>query len=719
MRGRESLPLPLAFVALTPSLETSEEREARLLRELTESKGHVEQRRRELFEGLTSYLEELGADHHLLLALEDIHLGDAESLDFLAYLAWRMGENHIRLVATSLPLSEQPPAVKSLMEGLVAAGLLHTVDVRPLTEDETRQYIGLLAPGLTFSESIMARWYSTTEGNPLFLERLVRGELANLGPAAASSGKIMDLPRGEEARMARHFQIRDLRENERHVLSYASVIGKRFPFSVLQKSSGEDEERLAETVESLIHRGIVRETGEEYLEFIDDNTRKEVYETLNVVRRRSLHQKVAEALESQTITGPQHVYDLAQHWYLAGADAKSLDYNLRAADLAKAAQAQHVTIVHLERAVEAFARLHPNDYTGQVSLAIDLALQTDAVGEIERGISIITSQLEGAKKAADFPLREEGRLKIFLGRLLVHGGELQKAGPTLEEAIAILGKMERESPLLANAHRLRGSVAFYSGDYPLAQDHYAIALKLLESSGTPLDVARVRLSLANVQSLQPNVSLSSVEALYLSAAKVLEEHGNPGEAALAINNMGLVHMNVKDFAAAIRLMEQALSTAEKGKDPRTMGWIECNLCDALIRDHQLQRAEEMNKQAEGHISKVGDKLGFISIHMNGGRILTEQGDFARAEASIMEAYRLAQKGELIPDELEALLRLADIAARRGDAEGARKRLAEIDPVQMEKVRPDLAADKVAVEKAISEIVSPPALARETEPGAEG
>jgi tetratricopeptide (TPR) repeat protein len=700
--GKASLPPPLALVALTPTFRSAEEREARLLQALSEGKGHVEQRRREIFDGLVNYLEDLGADHQLLLALEDLHLGDEESLDFLEYLAKRMGENHIRLVGTVLPTLEQPPAVQTLVDTLSADGLLHTVEVRPLTEAETQEYIGLLAPGLSFSEAIVTRWYLTTEGNPRFLERLVLGEIASLGPAAEGSGKIVDLPRGEMARLALHLDVRELKENERDVLSFACVLGKRFPFATLQKSSGEEEERLAEVLESLIHSGIIRETGDENYEFIEDKIRKEVYGNLDETRRRTLHRRVAEVLEKQPITGPQSVYELAQHWYMAGVDAKSLDYNLRAADLAKAAQAPEVAIVHLERALEVFPRLHPEETTGHVSLVVDLALQLDSMGEIERGVTLITSNMESAQRAKKpLPTREVARLYLYLGRLYLHGGELQKSGPILDDAIKILGAMEKEAALLGNAHRIRGSVAFYSGDYPLAQEHYVIALRLLESVGNPVDVARVRISLGNVQSLQPEVPLAKVESLYLSAAKVLEEHGNPGEAALAINNMGLVHMNAGDFPAAIRLMEQALKIADKDKNPRTMGWIECNLCDALIRDHQLQRAEAENRKAKEFISKVGDKLGFISIHMNGGRILIEEGDYARAEASIMDALQLARAGSLTPDEVEALLRLADIAARKGDAEGARKRLAEMDPARMAKVRPDLAPDKEAVEKVLN------------------
>jgi tetratricopeptide (TPR) repeat protein len=710
--GRIS-PTPLPLLAFTPSVKSKEEREAHLLEALSEGKGHVEQRRRELFDGLASYLEDLGTDNQLMLALEDIHLGDAESLDFLDYFARRMGERHIRLVATALPTPRQPPEVRTLVEALVKEGLLSTLEVRPLTVSETMSYIALLAPGRSFSDAVISQWHSVTEGNPLLLERLVREELAHPGVAAAMPRRIAGKPSAAEVPLVLQSQVRKVREDERQVLVYSSVLGNHFPFALLHEYSGEDEDHLSEVVDSLIHRGILRETGEEYLDFVDDGIRREVYGTLDPARRRQLHQKAAETLEAHDIAGPQRIYELAQHWYVAGVDEKSLDYNLRAADLAKAAQAPEVAMIHLERALEVFPRLHPQDPAGLVSLVADLALQLDGAGEVNRGVSLLTSNLEAAKRASgSFPPREMARLELFMGRLLIHTGELQKAELHLEGAIEVLGKMEQEAVLLGNAHRLRGSVAFYSGDYPLAQEHYAVALPLLEKAGTPLDVARMRISIANVMSLQPDVPLSTVESLYLSAAKVLEEQGSPGEAALSLNNMGLVHMNAEDFADAIRLMEQALQTAAKGNDPRTMGWIECNLCDALIRDHKLQRAQEVNRKAQGHISKVGDKLGIISIHMNEGRILTELGDFVPAEAAILEAYRLAKAGALVPDEIEALLRLADIAARRGDAEAARKRLAEMDPAQMAKVRPDLAHDKEAVEKLIERLTSPSAKTQE-------
>lgn len=719
-RGERAL-VPLGMLPFEGETESAQAREARLLEALSGDAPSVEEGRMELFDGLSSHLEDVAAESPLLLVLEDMHHADEGSLEFLSFLARRTRTSSLSIIVTSLPEPEVPPHVRVHLEALAKEGLLRRLPLRPLTEPEAAEFVESLAQGKPVAEATLTKWHTLTEGNPLFLEQLVRGEL--LSPATPSevgpTAETGELPRGEELRQALRRRLRDMKEPERRALSYASVLGKEFSFPLLHRASGEEEEKLAEAVESLVRRGLLREKGGERYEFIHDELRVEVYTSLTEVRRAILHRKVAETLERELpregSPDPRLIYELARHWFLAGADEKALEYNVRAAELGKKSLSPQTAAHHLERALEVHRRLRPEDRAGETSLAIELALQLDAFGEVPRATSVLEDLLGRAHRSREsFSPRDRARIAVHMAKILIHSGEVIRAFPLTDEALEALGK-EGDPQLVGHAHRLRGTVEFYRGRYAEAEKEYEGARGFFEKAQSPLDVARTMISLGNVMTMtRPPRPVAEVEALYLGPIQELETRGEASEAATAANNLALFYLERMGLAQAVRQMERALQLAEKGKEPRMLGWCEFNMADLKLRMGELAQAEELNRRARGHLERVGDKIALIQVALNEGRLLQARGDFPHAELALLDAYRQARQVSLEPDELEVLLRLCELSVQRGEYDSASQKLAEIERRSIRSVRPDLLPEleKVRATLTANGIELPPPLALE-------
>lgn len=688
--------MPLGMLPFEGETESAQDREARLLEALSGDAPSVEEGRMELFDGLSAHLEDVAAESPLLLVLEDLHHADEGSLEFLSFLARRTRNASLMIVVTSLPEAELPTHVRVHLEGLGKEGLLRRLPLRPLTEPEAAEFVEAFAQGKRVPEATLTKWLTLTEGNPLFLEQLVRGEL--LAPAATTESlagsSVTELPRGEELRQALRRRLREMKEPERRALSYASVLGKEFPFPLLHRASGEEEEKLAEAVESLVRRGLLREKGGERYEFVHDELRAEVYTSLTEVRRAILHRKVAETLERELpregTPDPRLIYELARHWFLSGSDEKALEYNLRAAELGKKSLSPQTAAHHLERALEVHRRLRPGDRSGEASLAIELALELDAFGELPRATAVLEDLLGQAHRSRDaFSPKDRARLAIHMAKILTHAGEMQRAFPLTDEALEALGK-DGDPQLVGHAHRLRGTVEFYRGRYPDAEKEYESSRVYFEKAQSPMDVVRSRISLANVKTMtRPAPPVAEVEALYRGPIEELEARGEASEAATAANNLALFYLEQVGLTEAIRQMDRALHLAERGKDPRMLGWCEFNMADLKLRLGELDQAEDLNRRARGHLERVGDKIALIQVALNEGRLLQARGDLSHAELALLDAYRQARDVSLEPDELEVLLRLCELSVQRGDYESARQKLLELESRSFRSIRPDM------------------------------
>jgi tetratricopeptide (TPR) repeat protein len=660
----------------------SEERLTEMLRSLGDATEPVRARS---FAPLAEPFVQSSREAPVVLALENIGDADTPSLEFLEYLAARIPSERIWLLLTCTAPGGLPEPARRLLEALPRLGPVDRWVLRPLAPSEVAEFVAWVDPARTIRPHELTLWYTQTGGNPLFLEQILRAERRST-PSLWDQARDSGVPFTDFV-LAR---LGEIPEEERRTLSMAAVLGREFGFSLLTVALGTDEERIAECVERLVERGLLRESPPDLIEFSREDLRELAYGSLTEPLRRLLHQRAAAAFAQTGRSDPDAVFALAHHTYLAKQDADSIDYNRRAAEIAARAFSPEIARIHLERALEGHRRLGTRDRTEELEIVLELALALDRVGELGRAESLLREVLaRGAPSPGAGPAAE--LLPVYLARILTDEGRWDEARHLTDELLSTPERTTHPTARLA-LHRLRGEIEYYRGEYDASRQYQDRALEIARAQGDRREAALVTVRRANALAMNPETVQEAIPA-YREAYEELLSLGDRAEAAYALLFLGVTLSQHGRVREGLVELENAVELAEGSSDLRELAWALFNIAD-LRRDlGQFEVARRSNTRSRDILTRIGDRFGLAQTYIIAGKIALAEGRPDEAERELLEAFRLVRELKTEPDELEVLLRLGEVALLRGDRGLARQRAEELERRAIGRLRPDLLADQ--------------------------
>ncbi|MGI0154530.1 MAG: ATP-binding protein, partial [Thermoplasmata archaeon] len=445
--------------------------EERLLDALGEADDRGDAIRDPLWTGIAEQFLAFTQRGPTVLILEDLHRADEPSLEAIEQLARQLQNRPLWILATVRPYAGLAEPRRARLEGLEAATHAGRIHLRSLTSNEVAEFLRRREPGRIFSSEEVARRHSETGGNPLLLEQFERRLL----------GARDSLPGTRRAGAAGGVDaLAGLDDAEERVISVAAVLGSEFPFALLLRASGEDEEHLAEEIDRLVGRGLLFERPGELLAFPDDRVRTEVYDHLTESRRRLLHRRTAEALEAGGSADLTTIYALARHFYLGKVDEKSIHYNREAAEVAVRSFSPEVARDHLERALESHRRLRPDDWDGETEIVIELARQIDHHGELQQAEMLLREHRARRGLRRRLSPHVLALLDLYLARILTDQGEwreAEKTSRTVLDSVDLAGQPRTQM----NGRRLLGEALYYMGRYEDALHEFDELLRLAQT----------------------------------------------------------------------------------------------------------------------------------------------------------------------------------------------------------------------------------------------
>jgi tetratricopeptide (TPR) repeat protein len=668
--------------------------EDRLLQALDSADEHGAAGRLSLLNGIATQFLEFTKRGPTVVVLEDLHRADETSLAALEFLSGQFQNRPLWILATIRPPSSLPEARRVRIESFEATTHAERIPLRPLNSVEVAEYLFHRDPNRVFSGEEVARRFSESGGNPLLLEQLERRLEGSRGPSPAPGREVSGEP-----------VVPPLDELGERVAAAGAVLGPEFSFSLLLRASGEDEESLAETVDRLVGAGVFLERPGENLAFADERVRARVYDGLNESRRRLLHRRVGEALEASGRADLPTIYALARHYHLGKVDDKAITYNRTAAEVALRADAPEVAVEHLGRALESLRRSRPDDWEAETDLVIELAQQVDRVGRLEEAERLLRHHLARRDLKARVSPAIYALGELYLAKILTDRGEWHEAESTLRKMAepASVEQLAGHPTVLMAMHRLLGEALYYAGRYPQALAEHTEELRLAGETGNTRARALGEVRRANVLGMMGEHE--SAITLARNAAKTLEALDDPSEAAFAHLFVGVViaglPANPPRYTESIAAFAEAMRLGEKARDPRRVAWALFNTADILREMGQLAEASQQNARSREILERIGDRFGLVNAMIVQGKILTDLGEYERAEVELLDAYRIVRELKAPADEVDVVLRLAQLSYARGDQASAGRRVVELERNHLPTLRPDLAVDFERLKNALA------------------
>jgi len=351
------------------------------------------------------------ADGPIVVVVDDLHWADSGTIELLRFLVTRLASVPVLFAAVyrndvldvdaariaALAALEREAGDVVVLEPLPDAVIEGIID-SALGDERAR------VPAET-----IARLVELSEGRPFFAEELLRGVLERL---ARNSSAEPTVPANILASVRERFA--GLSDDDRNVLLYAAVIGRRFGARFLIALL----EMPPATVFGALRRArdlqlVIEEDDEEGDRFAFRHalTREAVYAELLRAEARILHGQVAEKLVRFE---PVDIAAAAEHFWRAGNPSAAL-WNERAGAAAASVHSYADAIVHFERAFKV-----ADDPALRASLAERTAAALYALGETERSAEWYASAADEYERAGE--LRRTWRLRLRQARILVELG---------------------------------------------------------------------------------------------------------------------------------------------------------------------------------------------------------------------------------------------------------------------------------------------------------
>ncbi len=308
-----------------------------------------------------------------VVVFDDLHWADPASVDLVLHIM-RMVERAPLLLVCATRQEQSAPGWKIVEAARSGPAERYSeIVLRPLSAHDSDHLVDELLTVADLPEGMRRQILDKSEGNPLFVEEVVRtlidsgavvrDETGARWSATDNGDADIDLPDNLQALLVA--RIDRLEEGVRRTVQMASVIGRSFYYRVLKRIT-ELGDSLDPYLVRLQNAELILETGrspEREYAFRHSLTQEAAYNTILLRRRREFHRSVGEAMEELF---PDRYEELAQRLAHHFAEARVADKALRYYTLAG----------------DAAMRLYANaEAAGHYGEALQLALRQNGSGE--------------------------------------------------------------------------------------------------------------------------------------------------------------------------------------------------------------------------------------------------------------------------------------------------------------------------------------------------
>jgi hypothetical protein len=518
------------------------------------------------FDATTSFLRNAAARRPIVIVLDDLHAADIATVRLLEFLAHRLHGARILAIGTHRAgwSRHDDSEIAVALADLAKAG--QRIVLGGLSRDDVSDLAAGHSP--QSPSRLIDRLHSLTEGNPLFVDevmRLLTAEGASGTPGDLGVGRL-PVPDGVRETIRR--RVDPLPPLVVEALTAAAVIGPEFGIETLARVVSADRPALLGHLDEAREAGLVEDVPGALgrYRFTHALARETLYDDLTVQARVTAHLAVGEALLDLHGDGSDAPLNELAHHFLQAAPAGDPG---RAADYAARAGGRALESMAYEQAIDLFGDalraldLQTRELGRRGPVLLSMGQAEMRAGRLSAGRATLRRAAETARQLGDPELLARAALASAPWGLATALSDEEGLIPLLEEALERLPSTDGavRARLLA---RLAAALYWSApAERRAALAEEAIAMARRVDDGATLAVVHSDAHLATWDPDSPDRALPWAGEIYALAERrgnmelAMAAHSWRISLLLELGELAVVDLEIGRFAeAATRLHQQ-------------------------------------------------------------------------------------------------------------------------------------------------------------------
>lgn len=658
-----------------------------------------------------------------VMVMDDLHWSDSATLELIAQVATLAAFEPIMLVCILRPDRKAPSW--QLVDRLQASlgSTFARIDLEPLDASSSGELLGNLLHIEELPESIRAQILERSEGNPFYLEEVLRslidgGQVVHEGEHWRATRDILEASIPDTLAGVLSSRIDRLPDMTKRVAQTASVIGRVFQHRVLETvcrdaPPAERIEHVEPHLAALSYEQLVREKARdperEYI-FKHALTCEAAYDLLLRSRRKELHARCGSALELLFAERRDEFAAMLAHHFVEADDLqRAFDYSLRAANNARRLYALREELEHRENILRVLDRMPDadpalvidgimewttlrhklNNYEGvldRLARAVELARRVGdkrrlalalswtgninmVTGYPSRSIAYLTESQEIATELGDEQLL---LLPMFVATWSLVDRDPRAGAQQLQEVIELARKSDAPD-VMGHAMAYRAVALARIGDFDAANEQLAEAFKMEEKAG-PIRQADINIA-ASMAYYDMGEIEKGMKHARIGAEKAGRVNGIECQCA-GLLSLGRGQLERKQLEDALLQFGTSLKLADKagwGSHAPHVYLIKAGIAVAEF-EQGTEAAVEKLRAALSNAQASHDEYSAADMSVQLGSALLQLGRLEEAEthlASAMAYYRARDMRPYLAGALDVAAKLYEDSGRTEEAARAR------------------------------------------------
>jgi len=648
---------------------------------------------------IATLLEEVTRMHPVVLCFDDVHWADPSTTDLIGYLAHRIDDMRLFIIATCRPseLAQAKHPFLPLKLDLIAHGSCREIVPGYLDEDAIGRYLALQFADHSFPRGFAAVIHQRTEGHPMFVVELLR-DLRRRQVLVQQDGKwivaedlaALKKAMPESVRSLVQRKIDALDDSDRRLLAAASVQGVDFDTAVLSAVLERPEEEIEDRLERL-------EREHALVRFVEE---KEAANRALTLQYRFAHQIYHHAFDASLRATRRAALSRAiAKQLIARLGGKPCDCAADIALLLESARQNVHAAEYWNQAAQAAARLYAHDETERLA---------------RRGLTLLESEPDSPQKAAaelglqmtyglsvktslGYAVPEVGRayararelcrqiddparvIPVLIGLSAHHivSGEITTSRDVALEMLDLFNRLGDPNLQMLGQWSL-GAALFHLGELEVGHEHLTRGLELYqpafhkarvwETGIDPGIFCRCELGRTLAMRGFPDQGLRYV-ADAVSEARALE---HPQPLAFALLFSTILHLARREPAQVCRVYEELAALCQAHGIAQELQWGAPLRGRALVELGQIDRGmEELKTGLAAHtLTRSALLRPYYFVLYAGGLLRARRLD--EAQAALDESRAVADATSQHAYDAEHRRIEAEVRLAQGDLEGTER-----------------------------------------------